>query len=220
MAANFSFSTQWMATEQFVAEIHFDSGCTPCPQPVVDFFTRPDSASIAFGFSGTDRWSYSLRLLFKTGVDYPRPYSTAPSYAQPLGITILPNSSVDELASNRLVIRNVCITDRPFLSSLLPKVYGQKLPQPTRLHIRSWTFLVIPGANAELDCAQLRKVCKEVAALNKTSFVTRQVCHAHQHTPSSSPAYHSPQAPVSEIVRLCKDDIRTDIAAAQYSLHP
>jgi hypothetical protein len=220
MAANFSFSTQWMATEQFVAEIHSGCDCTPCPQPAVDFFTRSDSASIAFGFSGTDRWSYSLRLLFKTGVDYPRPYSTAPSYAQPLGITILPNSSVDELASNRLVIRNVCITDRPFLSSLLPKVYGQKLPQPMRLHIRSWTFLVIPGANADLDCAQLRKVCKEVAALNKTSFVTRQVCHAHQHTPSSSPAYHSPQAPVSEIVRLCKDDIRTDIAAAQYSLHP
>jgi hypothetical protein len=221
MAAKLSVCTQWMATEQFVAEIHSDSGCTPCPQPAVDFFTRSNSSSIAFGFSGTDRWSYSLRLHFKTGVDYPRQHATAPSYALPLGITILPHSSVDELASNRLVIRNVSITDRSFLSSLLPKVYGQKLPQPTRLHIRSWTLLVIPGAAADLDCAQLRKVCKEVAALNKTSFVTRQVSHAHQHTQFSSPADdHPPQAPVSEIVRLCKDDIRTDIAAAQYSLHP
>ena len=171
-------TTQWMATEQFVAEIHSDSGCTPCPQPAVDFFTRSHSSSIAFAISGTDRWSYSLRLKFKTGS------------AQTPGITFLPHSSVDELASNRLVIRNVSITDRSFLSSLLPKVHGT--PQPSRLHIRSWVLVLVPCAAADHDCALLRKVCKEVGALNKTSFVTRQVCHAHQHTPSSSQADHPP----------------------------
>jgi hypothetical protein len=206
-------TTQWMATEQFVAEVHSDSGCTPCPQPAVDFFTRSNSSSIAFGVSGTDRWSYSLRLLFKAGDDpvtqknenkaqplgkkavlvgHAGP-TLPPSYAQPVGITCLPHSSIDELASNRLVIRNVSITDRSFLSSLLPKVYGQKLPPPSRLHIRSWTLLLVPCAAADHDCALLRKVCKEVGALNKTSFVTHQVCHAHQHIPSSSQADHPPR---------------------------
>ena len=235
-------TTQWMATEQFVAEIHSDSGCTPCPQPAVDFFTRSHSSSIAFAISGTDRWSYSLRLKFKTGDHpltpvtqkakglgkkaakeewdssaaernfwnpptqgssgaqgstlalpskfFPSTMALPPDYAQTPGITFLPHSSVDELASNRLVIRNVSITDRSFLSSLLPKVHGT--PQPSRLHIRSWVLVLVPCAAADHDCALLRKVCKEVGALNKTSFVTRQVCHAHQHTPSSSQADHPP----------------------------
>ncbi len=188
-------TSQWMATEEFVAEIHSGSSCIPCPEQAVNFFTL--SHSTAFCISGTDRWSYSVHLQFKR---LQKPTSLAPS------IVFLPHSRVDELTPNRLVIHNVSITDMSFLSFILPTVCGRDgrpLPQTSQLHIRSWVLVLNASAAADHDFALLRKVCKEVGALNKMSFVTRS-------------------EPVSKIVRLCKDDIRADIAAAEYqrSLDP
>jgi hypothetical protein len=159
-------SLQWMATEHFVAEIHSGNTSTPCTQSNIDFFTH--SASIAFAISGSDRWSYRVQLRMRN--------STPPHgnmYHQP-DVTFLPQSSVDEPTSNRLVIRNVIIADMSLFQAGLSLQTG---PSPSsHVYIRSWVLVVNPSDAANHFTGLLRKVCKEISLLNKVSFCALQVC--------------------------------------------
>jgi hypothetical protein len=113
-----------------------------------------------FSIAGADRWSYSVH------------FRSSPRLFE---ISFLPHSSVHELPSNRLVIGNVLLPDISFVDPSALKSLSIKFRSDSQLYILSWTLDLNPGAAADRFAALLRKVCKEVGALNKMSFFTRQV---------------------------------------------
>ena len=138
---------------------------------------------------GCDRWSYSLHLKnnIKRDVD----------------LTFLPHTTVDEVTSNRLVLRNV----------LIPAI---QLGVQTDISIPSLAILFQPCEAADGFTALLRKVCREIVSLNKLSVIASQVSAGCRRLQSLTVT--CAQACSSDVVRYCKDEINADIADAQYCL--
>jgi hypothetical protein len=161
-----AMSSVHASTERIVARIHEGTSAISCPQPVIDFFSHANPSMkkwIAFSIAGTDRWSYSVHF-------------SVLSSPRLVDILFLPHSTVHELTSNRIVLGNVLLPDISFVNPSALTSLSVKSRSDSQLYILSWTLDVNPGAAADHFVALLRKVCKEVGALNKMSFFTRQVC--------------------------------------------
>jgi hypothetical protein len=142
---------------------------------------------------GCDRWSYSVHLHLELKQNIRRV----------VDLTFLPHTTVDEVTSNRLVLRNV----------LMPRI---NLEDQVDFSIPYLAILFQPCEAADGFTALLRKVCTEVVSLNKLSVIASQVSAGCRRLQSLTVT--CAQACVSDLVRYCKDEINADIADAQYCL--
>jgi hypothetical protein len=126
-------------------------------------------------------------------------------------LTFLPHTTVDEVTSNRLVLRNVLMPAYPIYTDL-----HSSDPAESYFAIRSLAILFQPCEAADGFTALLRKVCTEVVSLNKLSVIASQVSAGCRRLQSLTVT--CAQACVSDVVRYCKDEINADIADAQYCL--
>ena len=142
---------------------------------------------------GCDRWSYSVHLHLELKQNIRRV----------VDLTFLPHTTVDEVTSNRLVLRNV----------LMPRI---NLEDQVDFSIPYLAILFQPCEAADGFTALLRKVCTEVVSLNKLSVIASQVSAGCRRLQSLTVT--CAQACSSDVVRYCKDEINADIADAQYCL--
>ena len=168
--------------------------------PVHPSLANEFQESFALEVRGSDTWSYSVHLHLALGSD-----------SHDFEVTFLPHATVDEVTSNRLVLRNVLMPAYPIYTDL-----HSSDPAESYFAIRSLAILFQPCEAADGFTALLRKVCTEVVSLNKLSVIASQVsvgCRRLQFLTVTCA-----QACVSDVVRYCKDEINADIADAQYCL--
>ena len=160
--------------------------------PVHPSLANEFQESFALEVRGSDTWSYSVHLHLALGSD-----------SHDFDVTFLPHTTVDEVTSNRLVLRNV----------LMPAI---NLDGQVDFSIPYLAILFQPCEAADGFTALLRKVCTEVVSLNKLSVIASQVSAGCRRLQSLTVT--CAQACVSDVVRYCKDEINADIADAQYCL--
>ena len=160
--------------------------------PVDPSLTNEFQESFALEVRGSDTWSYSVHLHLALGSD-----------SHDFDLTFLPHTTVDEVTSNRLVLRNV----------LMPAI---NLEGQLDFSIPYLAILFQPCEAADGFTALLRKVCTEVVSLNKLSVIASQVSAGCRRLQSLTVT--CAQACSSDVVRYCKDEINADIADAQYCL--
>jgi hypothetical protein len=172
------------------------TGSTTTPASLTAAFcSSSGSAPMTLEVRGYDRWSYSLHFHRQQ----------RHSVKHEFDLTLLPLTTVDEVTSNRLVLRNV----------LMPKGFEIGVDSKD-ISIRSWAILFEPCEAADNFTALLIKACKEAVSLNKLSVLASQAsvgCRRLQ-----SLAVTRVQACVSDVIRYCKDEINADITDAEYCL--
>jgi hypothetical protein len=168
--------------------------------PVPPLLMNEFQESFALEVRGCDTWSYSVHLQLALEND-----------SHEFDLTLLPLTTVDEVTSNRLVLRNVLMPAYPIYTDL-----RSSDPKQSNFAIRSWAILFEPCEAADNFTALLIKACKEAVSLNKLSVLASQAsvgCRRLQ-----SLAITRAQACVSDVICYCKDEINADITDAEYCL--